>query len=490
MAEKSLKFNSVMNAIKVASNLLFPLITFPYLSRVLGPEGTGKTAFAFSFISYFILIASIGIPIYGIREVARVRDNKAALSALVQELMILHAIATGISFLGFLGVMFVNHKVQQESLLFLVVSFSIPLSLLTVDWLYQGLEEYAFITIRSLIFSVISIGFLFLFVHQQGDYVINAAISVLAALGASILNFWHARKIIFHPRIQSWDFRRHIRPLTIMYSLNFLVSVYVNIDTVMLGFLSTAQRVGYYSGAMKLTKMLLGIVTSFGTVLIPRLSYYLAVGQKSEFERMLHLSISFVLLLCLPITVALIALGKEIVVVMMGVQYLPSIACLSITAPIIILIGLTNIFAFQILYPLGMEKKVVLSVGLGAISAVVLNWLLIPRWGHLGAAWASLLAEFVVFLVLIPQIQAVNSIRWPWGNLVKYATASGVMLIPIFLIRWLTRENQMVVRLALDVAVGSTIYFGVLFLMREKLSRMAFSWIRKWLTFFNWQKLF
>lgn len=479
-----------MNVIKVTSNLLFPLITFPYLSRVLGPDGTGKNAFAFALIGYFILIASIGIPVYGIREVARIRDNKVALSALVQELLILHALATIISFLGFLGLMFLNHKVQQESLLFLVVSFSIPLSLLTVDWLYQGLEDYAFIAIRSLVFSGISIGFLFLFVHQKGDYVINAAITILAALGSSIMNFWHARKIIFKPRVQPWTFRRHLRPLGIMYTLNFLVSVYVNIDTVMLGFLSTAQSVGYYSGAMKLTKMLLGVVTSFGTVLIPRLSYYLAIGQKLEFERMIDRSIGFVLLLCLPITVALMVIGKEIVMVMMGAQYLPSIACLSITAPIIILIGLTNIFAFQILYPLGLERKVVLSVTLGAIVAGLLNWVLIPKWGHVGAAWAALFAEFVVFLVLLPQIQSANSIRWPWRNLVKYVIASGFMLIPIFLMRWITRESQMAIRLALDVPLGVTIYFGVLLLIREELSQLAFSWIRKWTILFNYNKLF
>lgn len=471
-----------MNMAKIMASMIFPLITFPYTSRILGPEGMGKTNFAFSLVSYFILLAAIGIPLYGIREVAKIRDDKKALSALIQELLVMQCVASLVSTVSFIGMVLFVHKLRAEYMLFLIVSTSIPFSALAMDWLYQGLEEFVYITLRSLAFTVISVAALFLLVHHESDYITTAAITIAATLGSSVLNFWNARTIIFAKRELPWQFRRHIKPLAIVYALNFIISIYINLDTVMLGFLSTAENVGYYSTAMKLTKMLLGVVVSFGAVLLPRLSYYLANDMRNEFDRMLQKSLGVILLLCLPLTTALMTISREILFVFAGSKYLPAADCLVITAPIILFIGLTNIFAIQILYPLGKEKSLVLSVSLGAAVALVLNLLLIPRFGQFGAAWGTLAAESVVLIAQFILVRRHYQIHWPWKNLAKYIFATAVMMGLLIVVRRGVPESRMWIRLLIDVPVGAGLYFSLLFLMQEEFVREVFAKMKSYLS--------
>lgn len=445
--------------------MIFPLITFPYTSRILGPEGTGKVNFATSFVSYFTLLASIGIPLYGIRQIARVRDNKEELSAVTQELFLMQLVSSLIVFCSFFIVVFLNKKLYDEKTLFYIVSFSIILTTLGMDWLYQGLEKYTYITVRSLIFSSISVVAIYLFIHQKQDYIISAAIGVFASFGSCVLNFYNARKIIFAKRTRPWNFKRHIKPMAIVFLMNFIISIYIQLDTVMLGFMASAKNVGYYSSAMKLTKMILGVVTSLGSVLLPRLSYYIANHKTEEFDNMLNKSFSIILLLCLPIVAALMLLSKEIIFVFAGSQYLPAANCIVITAPVILFIGLTNIFGIQILYPLGKDIKVVISVGIGALVSVTLNLLLIPIFAHIGAAIATFFAELVVLIVQLIMISKVYHITLPFSNIRKYLEATLALIILLVITK--LGVSKLWLRLIIDVPAGVVLYFGLLLLMKE-----------------------
>ena len=480
---KSLKMNATMNLLKVVAGLVFPLITFPYTSRVLGPEGVGKINFATSFVGYFTLLASIGVPLYGIREVAKIRENRQELASLIQELLVMHGVASGISLLLLLTIVILSPKIYAEWLLFFIVSASVPLSVLTMDWLYQGLEEYVYITIRSLTFTFLSVISLFLFVHHPEDYWINAVITVMASLGSSVLNFWNARKLIFSQRSRPWNFRKHLKPLSMIYALNFIISIYINLDTVMLGFMSTAKNVGYYASSMKLTKMLLAMVTSFGGVLLPRLAWYLANDKRYEFDRMLRKSLGIILFLCIPITASLILLGREIILVIAGSQYLEAVSCINITAPIILFIGLTNIFGMQILYPLGRERGVVVSVAFGALVSLILNFALIPTMAHLGAAWATLAAESIVLIVQLFIIRKIYVIQWPWGSLFRILVGTVAMGLTIIFVHSLTDENQFLLRLLIDVPCGSLVYLLALYLMKEEFFRELLDVLKKRLAY-------
>lgn len=447
--------------------MIFPLITFPYTSRILGPEGIGKVSFATSFVSYFILLASIGIPLYGIREIARVRDDEKKLSELTQELFIMHIITSIIISIIFIVVIFLNGKISDEKTLFFIVSFSIMLTTLGMEWFYQGLEQYSYITVRSIIFSTISTIAVFLFIHQRGDYIISAAIGVFASLGSSVLNFYNARKILFAKRTVPWNFKRHIRPMAMVYLMNFIISIYIQLDTVMLGFMSSAKNVGYYASGLKINKMLLALVTSLGGVLLPRLSYYIANDLKNDFNRVLKRSFEIIWILCLPIVAALMLLSKEIIVLFAGYQYLPASICIIITAPVILFIGLTNIFGIQILYPLGRDKEVVYSVAAGAIFAFVLNLLLIPYLAHVGAAIATLISELIVLIVQIVLISKEYRVLMPFKTILKYLIATVGLILMIILVK--LEIIQFWLRLIIAIPVGVLLYFGMLLIMKESL---------------------
>lgn len=467
LSQKSIKFNAVMNIIRTLSTMIFPIITFPYTSRVLGPEGIGRISFATSFVSYFILLASIGIPLYGIREIARVRDDKKKLATLAQELFLMHIICSIIISICFIALIFLNGKLYHEKSLFFVVSFSIILTTLGMEWLYQGLEQYSYITIRSIIFSTISTIAIFLFIHKQQDYLIYAVIGVCASLGSSVLNFYNAREILFAKKTQSWNFMRHIKPMAMVYLMNFIVSIYLQLDTVMLGFMSTAKNVGYYASGLKINRMLLALVTSLGSVLLPRLSYYISKGMKADFNKMIKQSFEIIWILCLPIVVSLMFLSKEIIILFAGSQYVPAANCIIITAPIILLVGLTNICGIQILYPLGKDKEVVYSVAAGSLFSFILNLILIPRYFHIGAAYATLISEIVVLAFQVLLINREYRILVPFYNIIKYFIASlGLGLLIIFL--KLKIPNYATLFIAV-IPTGILLYFGLLMIMKEML---------------------
>ena len=467
MAQKSIKINALMNTIRIISTMIFPLITFPYTSRILGPEGTGKVSFATSFVSYFILLASIGIPLYGIREIARIRDDKKKLSELTQELFVMQFICSIIISLIFFIVIVINKKLYDEKTLFFIVSFSIVLSSLGMEWLYQGLEEYSYITKRSIVFSTISAISIFVFIHNKEDYLISAAITVFASLGSSVLNFYNARKILFVKRSVPWNFKRHIRPLAMVYLMNFIISIYIQLDTVMLGFMSSAKNVGYYASGLKINKMLLTLVASLGGVLLPRLSYYIANNLKNDFNKLLKRSFEVIWVLCLPLVAALMLLSKEIITMFAGNQYLPASECIIITAPVVLFIGLTNIFGIQILYPLGRDKEVIISVAAGAIISVIVNLLLIPHFAHIGAAIATLISELVVLIVQFILIPKEYRVLMPLNTIFKYLFATLFLSVLIALVK--IGISQFWLRLIIAMPTGLLVYFVTLLLMKETL---------------------
>jgi O-antigen/teichoic acid export membrane protein len=217
---------------------------------------------------------------------------------------------------------------------------------------------------------------------------------------------------------------------------------------------------------MKLTKMLLALVTSLGSVLLPRLSYYIANGKHEEFDRMLDKSFSVVLLICLPIVAGLMLLSSETLQVFAGSKFLPAASCTLFTAPVILFIGLSNILGIQILYPLGKDKLVVASVTVGAVLSFVLNLVLIPRFAHFGAAVATLVAEFGVFAVQVVLVAKVYRIRWPFASIAKYAAAVAVMTVAVLSVKWAVQPAWE--RLLVGVPIGALVYTGLVLAMKDK----------------------
>lgn len=399
MKQKSIKLNFIMNAILQISAFIFPLITFPYVSRILGPSGTGNVSFATSIVTYFALFAQLGIPTYGIRATARVRDDKELLSKTVQEIFIINAVMCVLAYFVFFVVLNLVPKMYNDKVLFIIISSTILFNSVGMDWLYKGLEKYTYITFVSIIFKFIALILMFVCVHHKNDYVIYGAISIFAASASNICNLVNIHKLIYIKPIFNYEFTKHFRPIMIFFAMSCATTIYTNLDTVMLGFMKDNVEVGYYNAAIKIKNVLLGVVTSLGTVLLPRASYYIENNMYSEFKRIAGKALNFVVLISFPLCLYFILFAKEGVLFLSGDAYTEAILPMQILMPTLIFIGLTNIMGIQMLIPLGKEKVVLYSEIAGAIVDLAINTVLIPIMASSGAAIGTLVAEMVVWIV-------------------------------------------------------------------------------------------
>lgn len=401
MAERthSIRYNFLMNFILTAAQFVFPLISFPYVSRVLLSEGTGRVAFVSAVANYFLMIASLGIPTYGIRACAQVRDDRLSLSRTVQELFFINALMTCLSLLAFFLSLCLIPRFREESGLFFVYSFSILLNLFGMNWLFQALEKYDYITFRSLILGLLSLVLIFLFVRRRGDVLRYAVILVFSSSAANVLNLFLLPRYISLRPLGDYHFQRHFRPILILFSQSLVVSLYTNMDTVMLGFLRDSRELGLYNASVRLKGVLLSLVTSLGNVLLPRMSYYAKRERREEFLMLAGKAVNFTLFLSLPLALYFTAYAEESIRFLAGPDFsaaAPSMRCM---AGAVTAIGLTAVLGVQVLTAEGRESRVLISVIAGAAADFLLNLLLIPGLGAFGAALATLVTEYLVLMV-------------------------------------------------------------------------------------------
>lgn len=470
MKHKSLKLNFIMNAILTMSSMIFPLITFRYVSGILMPEGTGKVSFAVSLISYFNMFAQLGIPTYGIRACAMVRDDREELTRTAHELLAINLLVGLLAYAALgLAIAFLP-ALQDDKTLYLVVSSTILLSAIGMEWLYKALEQYAYITLRSILFKLLALAAMFLLIHKKSDYVIYGGISVFASSAAGIVNLLHARKYIGFRPVGGYRLGRHMKAVLVFFAMSCATTVYTNLDTVMLGVMTTKTDVGYYDAAVKVKNILVSVVTSLGTVLLPRASYYVEMHMEAEFRRISAKALNFAVLAALPLMVFFMIYARPSIAFLTGgTAYDPAALPMQVIMPTLLLIGVTNILGIQILVPLGREKTVLISEIAGAVTDLVLNAILIPGLAATGAAIGTLAAEAVVLAVQYAALRqeirpAVRAI--PFGKILLAAAAAavaggwiGILGLGSFL------------TLLLAAAVFFGVYGGVLLATKEPLTR-------------------
>ena len=452
--QKSLKMNFLMNAMLTMSSFIFPLITFPYVSRVLLPEGTGKVTFATSVITYFAMIAQLGIPTYGIRACAKVRDDKEKLSKTVHEIFLINLLMTmGAYVLVGIAIATVS-RFQQDKTLFLIISLTIIFNTIGMEWLYKALEQYTYITIRSIIFKFVALVAMFAFVHEKQDYVIYGGITILAASASNIFNFINVHKFITLKPFKHYNLKKHWKAIAIFFAMSCATTVYTNLDSVMLGFMKTDTDVGYYNAAVKIKTILVSIVTSLGVVLLPRASYYIEHDLKDEFYRITKKAIEFVTLIAFPMTLYFIFFAKEGIFFLSGDAYEGSILPMQIIMPTLILIGYTNIMGIQMLVPLGREKVVLYSEIVGAIVDLILNYMLIPTMGAAGAAIGTLAAEAAVWIV---QFYVLREVTVEAYKKIPYTKIIGALSVGTVITYWVKRIDF---GNFITLVISSMLFFG------------------------------
>ena len=454
----SIKKNFVMNSILQMSSFLFPLISYPYVARILKPTGNGKVSFAISLISYFSIFAQLGIPTYGIRACSKVRDNKIELTRTAHELLFINLFMSVFTYICFaLSLLFIP-KLKQERLLYIIVSSTILLNSLGMEWLFKGLEQYAYITIRSLVFKFIALIAMFIFIHNENDYVIYGLLSILAASASNILNFFHAHRFIEMKYVHQYNPSKHIKQVMIFFAMACATTIYTNLDTVMLGFMTSDTDVGYYNSAVKIKNVLISLVASLGAVLLPRNSYYVEHKMWNEFKRVSQKALEFVFVVAMPLFVYFIFFAAPSIKLLSGIEYDGAIIPMKIIMPTLLFIGVSNILGLQILVPLGKEKIVLYSEIAGAVVDLVLNLFLIPIFKSSGAAIGTLVAEFVVLIV---QFFAINLDMKIAFKKINYLLISFGIILGTVCSIWLLYSP---LNNFLMLATSCVLFFGVYFI--------------------------
>ena len=464
----SIRKNYFMNIILTMSSFIFPIITFPYITRVLLPPGTGKIQFATSVIAYFTMFAQLGAPSYGIRVCAKVRDNREELTRTAHELLIINIVMSAVAYILLAAALVFVPKLREERTLIIVISLTIGLTAIGMEWLYKALEQYTYITIRSVTFKLIALVAMFLLVHSKSDYIIYGGITIFASSASNVLNLINAHKYIGFKPVGQYDFRRHIKPILVFFAMACATTIYTNLDNVMLGFMTTDTDVGYYGAAVKIKGILVSIVTSLGAVLLPRASYYVEHGNMEEFRRITRKALNLVILLSVPLFVFFILFAKEGIFLLSGPEYEGSIVPMQVIMPTLLLIGITNIFGIQILVPTGREKYVLYSEIAGAIVDIIINAILIPRMQSTGAALGTLVAELVVLIVQYYALR--NEIKDAFKEVQYVKILIGVILGAILSIGFSFLDFGYFIKLILAAILFFGSYGLFLLLTKEKMT--------------------
>ncbi|KFZ27413.1 MAG: putative O-antigen transporter [Candidatus Izimaplasma bacterium HR2] len=465
---KSIKKNLFYNTLLRMLNVIVPLITFPYVARVLTPVGIGKFDFSFAIVQYFILIAQVGIPIYAVRQCAKYSDDKDRLSRTVQEILLINVVMMFISYIGFIILIFAIKELFEYRILLLIIGFNIFSTSIGIEWFYQAIEKFKYIAIRSFIVKIITIVLIFTLVKSSDDLIVYAILIIVSVSLGYIYNFIYMNKHInIFKKYDNFSLKRHFKPIIYLFALTISVSIYTNLDKVMLGVISGNIYVGYYGAANKIVKIILAIVTSLGAVLLPRMSNYIEKQEYAKINELIKKSLMFILLISIPASIGLFLLANPIIIIFAGSEYIEAIKTIKIMSPVIIIIALSNIIGIQILVAHGKEKLTMASTMLGAAVNMILNFILIPVYYQNGAAIATIVAELSITIIQIVFAYKYIKGNFKFAYIYNYLFGGGLIILTTLVVRFFI--DELIFQSFLTIFLSIFVYFGFLFLIKDSL---------------------
>lgn len=476
---QSVKVNYILNLINTGTQMLFPLITFPYVCRVIEADGIGQINFFQSIISYISLFTCLGIPMYAIREIARDRSDVVQMNRTAMEILLLHSMLTLVGYAIVAILCLTVPQIQVNIPLFLILSLTIFFTAIGCEWFYQGIEDFKYITIRGLIIKTISVVLLFIFVKSKTDLLYYGCYTVFGVLGGNIFNFFRLRKYIHRENIifSELHIKRHIKPVLKVFSFSVVTSIYLQLNTVLLGFLKNALAVGYFAAATKVMQMLLTMSACLGSVMMPRASHLIAENKEDEFNRLIQKSYDFTLAIALPMTIGLIFCAPSLITALCGVKFEHSILPSQIIAPIILMVAISNVFGIQVLFPKGKINIVTLCCGIGAVADLILNLCLIPFFSYIGTSIAYLGAEVATTVSMYFIGRKYIPIIYFKKSHLTYALGCIVMALALYGISLLQLPTLTI--LLLQGCCGVLAYFIILCICKDEMLVQILSKIKR-----------
>ena len=456
----------VYNLLKTFSSIVFPVITFSYASRILGTNGVGRAQFSRSFIQFFSMLAVLGMNYYGTREGAKIRENKQKLSKFTHEMLFINGITTILSYLLLIMSIVLTPQLADYRVLLYICSIAILLQGMGMEWLYQAIEEYRYIAVRSVAFQVVSLGALFFFVKDENDVVPYTVILLISSYGSYIFNFWRARKIVDFHYIGKYEIKKHISPILWLFAMAFSIEMFTVFDSTMLGFLADDSAVGKYTAAIKVEKMVNSLIFSLSIVLIPRLSYYIGCGKKDRVAEIVNKAYNYIFMFSVPAAIGLFMLSDEIIRLFSGTSFATAGFTMRLLAPIVLLIPFNVSTNQQTLIPMGHEKRILISTSIGALVNFSLNLLLIPAYAENGAAVATVISELCVFAVTLYNANRFFDMKRAFKKYHQYWLASApIPFIAIFIKQF---KLPTIYSICFVITGSVILYFGILLLLKNE----------------------
>ena len=472
----SIKTNVFYSGVLTAANYFFPLITYPYVNRVLGVTNIGMCNFVDSIISYYLLFSMMGMSTMGIREIAKAKEKgQSELSKTFSGLMLINGVSTAIAIFVLVIVIFIVPKFADYKELLVIGIFKVLFNYLMIEWFYRGLENFKYITNRSILVRIIYVILIFVFVRTRDDYVVYYALTVLTIVINATINIVYSRNFVKFSYSQL-TIRPFVKPFLILGVYGLLTSMYTTFNSAYLGFVTNDTEVGYYTTATRLHVFILALFTAFTSVMMPRMSSLASQGSYDAYFNLCSKSLKVLFTFAFPVMVYSFNFSDDIIYVLAGTGFEKSADCFRMIIPNILIVGLEQIFITQVLLTLSKDKAVLVNSIVGAIVGVLFNILLVSQFLSMGTSFVWVLSELTVLGSSLCFIQKYNSkLLVPLKGIMKEI----LYALPVFicLMGLASINTNMVLRLLLGLLVLSVYYF-VIYTFIDKNPLAQFVYVR------------
>ena len=448
----SVKKNFIYNLSYQILVMILPLITTPYISRVIGAEGVGIQSYTYSIANYFVLFAMLGVNNHGNRSIAMVRNDNEKLNRTFTSIYLIQAIMSILMII--LYIIYIVFFIKSYKIIFIIQLIYIIGALFDINWFFFGMEQFKITVIRNTIIKLISVMSIFIFVKDQSDLYLYSIILALGTLISQLILWRFVVKYVKFTKVKFYEVRQHIRPMLTLFIPAISVSIYKIMDKIMLGSMSTVTEVGFFSNSERIISIPLGIITALGTVMLPKMSNLLSKGKSSEARKYIDLSLRFAMFISIGAMFGLIGVGKSIVPAFLGKGFERCIEVVSLLS--ITLLAWANVIRTQILIPKKKDRVYIISTLLGAIVNVVINTLLITKWGAIGAAIGTIFAEATVCIYQTLMVRKELDIKNYLNNNVIFIISGIIMLLGIKYIEYILGNSLLTG--VIQIFIGASVY--------------------------------
>lgn len=457
---------SFIYMIRNIMNVLFPLVTFKYASTRLAPSGIGVANYSSAVVSYFGLIAQLGISAYAVAEGAKIRNDREKLKQFSNELFTINIISTMAAYLSLFVLVFFTPIFADYKTIILIYSVTIIGTTIGVEWIYVIYEDFIYITIRSIVFQIISLIFLFLFVKNEDNVPAYAIASVISSSASYLFNYIHVRKYFKIGFVRFRDVKCHLRPVFSLWIANVASLIYVNADMIIVGILYGDEQVGIYSASARIVKAVCGPISTISTVSGPQIAQAIGEENKTKVNELTRNVSEFLMMLIFPCVIGLFTLASESILFISGAKFLSGVSAEKILLLDIFISPLNSFFTNQIMVPAKKEKQTMYAMIFAATANVVLDFLLIPLIGINGAAIATVVSELTVLIVCLPDVKREISLKYCFENWWKYLCCS-LVIIPISVLGNYIYKTWWIKTIVV-VTISSVSYFAIIYMLNKK----------------------